>query len=389
MSSGETLEPEDWLRLAYLYRNRPDLFIRSGRIKEMFFGELMQDIGSYFEADERMAMEALTVIGEDSIPYIQEYTQVQTMRYFNCAEVLGHVNSPRSWPALRQMAMGDHHPLVLTTMVRSIIDSVKNGGVSAEDLSSGAKELTSRLVEMLKDPDEIYLVREEAIAFLRASKMPLSRRDRVALDDSKEDISQLLVRPVCLTRKDLTLAFSTEFRHVLSESNGVPPGCPIVVPGINHILYHGIFSEDRVERIAMGVLLAPWQLAGQVSEVLGKLLVTTVESKDYGLQRSLVRLITKIGHTSAWKYLSKFTSDLAADENTRYVAAWSLGGGVDPSDSSTLRTMYSKTSRPETRRVIITVAARRGFADVLQIACRDKDTSLAVEAGKELARLEH
>ena len=74
---------------------------------------------------------------------------------------------------------------------------------------------------------------------------PKARR---LLNDYREDLQQLRLRPVGLGTRDLLHQLINHFREVSAFSNVVALGLPEVVPGLSDLLGYAVFYPERMQR---------------------------------------------------------------------------------------------------------------------------------------------
>ena len=160
---------------------------------------------------------------------------------------------------------------------------------------------------------------------------------------------------------------------------------PSEVPGLAGLLGVALFSGERVERLGTGAALGALPFAAAVSVALGRALVDDVDACDYGIQRSFLRLLTKIGHPEGHAFFSAFASGQPADEGARLAVAWALGTGSGNDDEAHLAQLAS-TSTAVTRRVVTLAAQRRGFWPLVERLSIDSDPQVSGEARRALDR---
>ena len=154
---------------------------------------------------------------------------------------------------------------------------------------------------------------------------------------------------------------------------------PEEVPGLRRLLVEGATGNLRTNRLSVAILFSASPLASSLAHGLGSVLVDVVQDQDYGLQRSLVRLLTKLQTPAADPYFARF-APRANDDNTRLTVAWALGDTNGKDDEAALHQLYEASRQPITRRVVATSAARRHFSAIVETATHDRDPLVAFEA---------
>ena len=253
-------------------------------------------------------------------------------------------------------------PVLVQTLLEPIRRRVRTEPGRLADLFDRTPHLVPFCTDLLVDTDQPYTCREEALALLRVPGVPLPAAERRRLRGvSEEDIEQLRLRPTAAARADILDSVRASMQKEYARWPARVDEMPSEVPGLAGLLGVALFSGERVERLGTGAALGALPFAAAVSVALGRALVDDVDACDYGIQRSFLRLLTKIGHPEGHAFFSAFASGQPADEGARLAVAWALGTGSGNDDEAHLAQLAS-TSTAVTRRVVTLAAQRRGFS---------------------------
>ncbi|MET8093951.1 hypothetical protein [Micromonospora sp. NPDC005220] len=386
LGRGEKIAPYEWIRLAYLYRNRRDLFTGSERMREAFFGRLMEDAGRCYEKDLRLIREALIVVGDDVSGDVATYCRDDPLHYFNTTEALGFMDGEQSWSTL--LSLGDtlDDGVLAGTIIEPVIRRFRALNESNDVAPSTVGAITEYSAAALCRTDVLYTAREEALVWASQPNVQLTVRARHAIADLREDVAQLRLKPATFEPDSFLGTLLGEFADLLEADELIPAGLPPRVPGLGQVLGRGIFSQARVSRLAIGLLLRSWHLTDPLTDALGRAL-HRVSPTDYGVQRAIVRMMVKLGSARRHPYFSTFGRTPKREDGVRLVAAWALGEGEDPADQTILAKLYGDATTRDTKRVIVTAAERRVFVDLLATLSHDPDSVVSGEAERAMRRL--
>jgi hypothetical protein len=378
LAQDEPLRPLDWLHLAYLYRNRPELIKGSKRLNDLFIGGMVRDMGRYYERDQRIVREALIIVGDDIVPAVLAAVEEEPIRFFNATEALGFIPGAQAWNALAKL----HDEMQDVFAAPGILDSL----IRKSNLDSQAKyrdpHVSNRLKEyclsILDQTETLFIARESSLATVQYIRDNLSTKEQRRLEQLRPDLRQLAVNPITASRREIVEDVMRRHSTAVERSRQLDD-IPLIMPGLSRILHDGLFAADRVERITNSVLLTPWQETSALTEAVGGS-AYKISAIDYGTQRSMVRFATKLGSPNLNHYLRRIASSGEIDTNTSVSIAWALGAGTDKADEATLDQMYANTRSSEVRRAVCTAAMRRGQTSLLTKISRDKDGVVAREA---------
>ena len=382
------LTPREWLEAASFLAGHRELFPAGPALDVFMFG-LLEATRDAFEHDLRLLREALIVVGTPAVPYIVELVDTEPIRYFNNIEVLGYLDDRTALDALAALGRNLDDSVLAQTTLEALQRIVHRTSLTLPDLAEPGRAIQRYCAEVLSDPDSAYTAREEALGLLSLPHAEVPRRRRATLVELRDDLNQLRIRPRFSTRDDIVRAVFDQNRDLLKESGTLPGGMPAAVPGLETILSHSLFGHTRIDRLNGAVLLSSFPFAGVLSRALGDVLLNRVHPQDYGLQRAMLRLMTKAGNGQASGYFTTFAMGGIVDDNTRLTVAWALGGGNKANDETALRHLYQVSSTSVTKRVIVNSAARRGFRSLLELAAAARDSRVAAEARRALSRDPH
>lgn len=379
LAQGERLEPLDWLHLAYLYKNRPDLIVGSRRLSSLFVEGMIQDMGKYYETAQRIMREPLIVAGDDNIiPVISEAVTQEPIRFFNVTEALGFINGSASWSTLSRLQTSSPDIFAAPGILDSIVRKARLD--AHEELHNGAisDSIKAYCISVLDQTGALFIIRESGLAALRELGHLMKTSEIQRLRALGQDLRQLDIIPSVVSQREVVEDVLQRFRSIV-ESSRESDEIPLVLPGLRAIVHDALFSRDRVERISNAVLLTPWTGTHALVEAVGQS-VQHIPSADYGTRRSMVRFATKLGTPNLNLYLRRLVESGNHDISTKVSIAWALGAGSDGQDEDTLRRMYESTSSSEVKRAICTAAMRRGFKRLLTATSRDRDGIVARES---------
>lgn len=384
LAEGESLTPEQWLRLAYLFRNRPDLFARP-RVRDGFLCRLLDDAGNCFEKEERLVREVLITVGVDIMPLLSERVKAQPLRYFNMCEAVGFIPEEAGRDFLARLLQETQDGAVTANILESMRRNLDSSGMVVDDLGAHLHPFREYAVSTLYRTEEFFTAREEALAFLRWGRVGLTARERKTLDHVREDLHQLRVGTGDQRRRDIVQQVTRRFSSALANSPLPQAGMPSHVPGIRHFVEDALFAEDRVGRLAAAVLIRPWQLSDMLGAAVGAALTDAVEAREYGMQRAGVRFLTKLMHPQCLDPIREVGWSRVQDDSVRLTVGWALGTGAADTDSPLLSHLTANATTTATRRVLAIAAARLGARPVLESLARGKDRTAAEEARQFMA----
>jgi hypothetical protein len=378
LAREEPIKPLEWLHLAYLYRNRPELITESRRLRNLFLDGIIRDMGKYYERDQRIMREALITVGDDLIPRIMEAVSTEPIRFFNATEALGFIPGARAWDALVQLhgsvPDGWAAPGILESMLRKV-DTESSVDFADNSLIGPLKAST---VEALERTDTLFIVRESALAVVRRIGSSLTANEAKRISSLRPDLMQLDIVPDSMTRRELTDDLSKRFSRIVARDD-YSEHIPAYVPGLSRIVHDAVFGKNRSERMLNGVLLTPWKGASAITDAVGGAL-QHVPASDYGTQRSMVRFATKLGTPNLNRYLRQLAGSPDIEPNTSVSIAWALGAGDEAEDEGVLRNMYFSAKSVEVKRAVCTAGLRRGMAELVGLISRDRNGTVAREA---------
>ncbi|MBV9023141.1 MAG: hypothetical protein JO362_04935, partial [Streptomycetaceae bacterium] len=379
LGQGDRLQALEWLRLAYLYRNRPDVF-STPRTKEGLLLGLARQAGYCFEKEERLAREALIIAGASVLPVLREQITKDPLRYFNTCEVAGFIPGQSGSTFLSTLFEETQDGALAATILEPLRRHMQNreaGPVALKGLTPLVREYA---VSVLERPDEFYTAREESLAILSSGAFLLSPREKARLGHVREDLRQLRVDFPVKYRKELINEVVKRFATEVESSPSYPEGAPLRVPGLHRLIDDGLFASERIERLACPILLRPWQLSDVLGRVLGAEIVRTVQHEHYGLQRAGVRYLTKLMHPECLDPIRQLGWSTTLDDSVRLTLAWALGSGDPKRDADLLVHLCRTAATTSTRRVVALAATRLGATSVLEELARGKDSEAALEA---------
>lgn len=380
------LSADQWAYLAMRATAPHSRLMESVRFRDAICLGVLQALGTSYEREERLLLEALISLGDVAVPYILEYVRADPSRYFNAIEVLGFIQTNNAWNGLINLADGILDGVSGQTLLKPIRRRISCDPTLLTQLAERAPGIAPYCIETLLNMNEAFTTREEALALLNSANLYVDPKARRLLNDYREDLQQLRLRPVGLGTRDLLHQLINHFREVSAFSNVVALGLPEVVPGLSDLLGYAVFYPERMQRQALASTLAPLGAGPQLTQALGMTLLRSLDARDYGVQRSIIRLMTKMGHNEAHRFFSQFAETRIQDQGVRLSITWALGCGSLAGDDVRLQALAEDAS-PTTRRVIVIAAERRGYRAVLESRTADPDPSVASEASKALHRL--
>ncbi|MGW5439663.1 hypothetical protein [Nocardia asteroides] len=385
---NEPVSSLDWLQFSMAARlpARSKIF-DSARFAEDVFGRLIEDFSSSFERDERLLREALINLSPHSIPYIAERVDEDPLTLFNVVESLGFVQDRQAWAPLLRLCAKLDDGVQGQTLLETVRRWIPRDPGSFDDIRQTAPSLIPYCEHIIEDPTEAYTAREEAIAFLSAGRVAISPRLRKYMQDNRSEIRQLLVEPAAATKTEIIRAVHSYVgKHLASHGPHGRHGATGVPAGLSGMLTDAIFSKYRVQRLGFALALGPLQIASGLAHGAGLALLKDISNEDYGTQRAVLRLMTKIDHQAAHPYFSSFAHTKILDEGVRLTAAWALGTGSGPHDEMCLRALLPGAA-VTTRRVIVLAAERRNFPKLLTELATDRSSVVSGEAARGIRRL--
>jgi hypothetical protein len=384
--SQHPMTPTLWLNLCHSIATRENQLLDSPRCREALCSGLLEDFGRSFERDERILRESLALLGACAVPYIVEYANAYPITHFNAIEALGLMKCETAWEALVQLASTLNDSVQAQTLIEPLRRWIRREPERLSGLLEVCPSLVPYCTDLLCEPTEAFTAREEAIALLSTPGVRVTDRARKNLSHYREDLQQLRIRPTKNLPPGISAQIAKSACRILLDSSSFPPSMPLLIPGLGSILDAGIFSKERVQRLGMAVVLAPLKLTDEVAGAMGKVLLNSVPASDYGTQRSLLRLMTKLDRPAAHPYFSAFAKTSITDEGTRVSIAWALGM-ASGSDDEVLLEQLSIGSSVVARRVIALAAARRGYAELLESLAKDPSAVVSQEASQALRRI--
>ncbi|WP_446044663.1 hypothetical protein [Streptomyces olivaceus] len=384
LAQGEHLGVEQWLRLAYLYRNRTDLFT-SSRMRDGFLNRLLDDAGNCYEKEERLVREVLIIAGADVVPVLNEKIRSDPLRYFNMCEAVGFMSGMRSLEFLMRLFAAGQDGAVAASILEAVRRNLRNQGMTSESLEPYAGIFKEYAVVTLARTEEFFTAREESLAFLRWARMELAVRERKRLSHIHEELLQLRLRVGERRRKEILKEIALQFSSNIERSPLLQAGMPSRVPGIQLFIEDALFEEDRVGRLAAAVLMRPWQLSAALGTSVGAALTTMVDSKEFGVQRAGVRFLTKLMHPECLDPVRTLGWSSVQDDSVRLTVGWALGTGSAEQDFDLLTHLNRNATTTATRRVLALAAARLGARPILEDIASSRDAAAAAEARQFLA----
>jgi hypothetical protein len=388
IAAQERLAGREWLEAAsFLAANRA-LFTSKVTLDSFMTG-LLGATRDAFERDWRLLREALILVGAPGIPYIVELASTEPMRFFNNIEVLGYLDHWDAMVSLVSLGRELDDSVLAQTLLEALRRRMRMWHLTFDDLPGTGRGIQSYCADLLSDPEEAYTAREEALGVLALPHAVVEPSRRARLAELRDDLDQLRVRPRCTTRQEVFGAVTDRVRLELEKAEAVPPGMPAQLPGLEAVLSASLFGATRIDRLSGAVLLSSFPFRTALSIALGEVLMERVDPQDYGLQRAMLRLMTKAGDSCANAYFTSFATTGIIDDNTRLTVAWALGGGGNLSDEAALAHLCGTSTTEVTKRVVVNSAARRGFIRLLTTAADSTASRVATEARKALQRLIH
>lgn len=316
-----TLTPLEWLELAGRVAFVPEA-ISARRVYEAVETAFLNDLSNSYEADERLMLEACAVMGDALLPRVLGHVVDSPTGLFNLVEVLGHVPTPTS-------ALGLARTLPLLTddfIAPNILEAATRLQLREPtllDAVTGAlPQLNDYARTALRGDGLSYMAQEESLALLR-SQRPVRDRPR---------------RPTAPSDRlsDVGLDYDAQYRRrldaevgtlILAQFHGiVGPDAVAYDFDLKAIVLDGLLQPRRRDRLAIGVLLLPWEGRSYVAKAAAGVLLPTAAHPP-GVQRAAVRLLTKLGHPAARIPLIDLAGRSATlDEGLRFV----VGGDWAP-----------------------------------------------------------
>lgn len=386
MTTG-SLTPLDWLRIAGLFACRPETLTEDRRLRERVEAAFVDDLGSVFESEERMMLEAAAVMGDLMLPRLVERVGTSAPFLFNLVETLGHVPTVAS-----ARALGRSLPLLGDDFVSpNLVEAASRLARSAPGLLAEVRgvlpEVTAYSLEALRTEGLSYMAQEEAVSFLDSGAAVLSPKQRRLLGDGRPAHRHLrLTYPrAYLDALDslVDTRLGREFRaldlHVKAPSD---------LDGLRALVTRALTAAARRDRLAVGVLLGPWEGRGTVAGTVSAVLVGGADH-PVGVQRAAVRLLTKLQHPAARKPLLLAAEQPAlSDEGLRFVLSWGLGAYPDdPRAARALKGLLSGAHATSTRRAFLVAATRQRNLTVLRTLADDPDGGVRTGALRALSAL--
>ncbi len=378
LAHGDELYPMDWLRLTWSISARGSSLLESPRYRAVLFDRLIQQYGDSFERDERLLREALIILGDAAVPSILESARSAPIRYFNSIEVLGFSRSETAWNGLTSLAAEISDPANVQTLIEPIRRQLRADRSRLASLMQHAPNLVPYCLAILVNPNEAYTSREEALLLVSRRDLQVSSHWKRRLGEYEPDLNQLRLKLEGPSRQEVSSHLISSLQGLVGNTCASALGMPQVIPGLKDVLENSIFGQERVERLGLGVALSPLSISGDLSIALGRTLLL-IDSRDYGVQRSILRLMTKMAHPASHEFFTTFSKRRIVDDGTRLTTAWALGTGTCHEDERCLRLLIAGAT-PMTRRVIALAAARRKFHVLLSELAKDPDTQVASEA---------
>lgn len=382
IGQDERLQPLDWLRLAGLYRRRPDLFLS---LRESVAAGFFRDLAQSYERDERILLEAAVHLRPLLAPFLTDAIKSNPSHLFNLVESLGHSADATSLRAVEEIADFISDDLVAPMILESIVRSRKT--VPGLPLSRSTEgDLLNYALDSISSGGKFYCAQEESLALIHS--MPrLTASQRKRLSSRNVDLRQLLPMPTACSRQDLIQSIVGKLEQQAVLSSYSTGNAPQLLPGMSEIVVDGLLLPTRRLRLSIAVMLAPWVGRVHITEVVGGMLQAGVEREDYGIRRAAIRLITKLEHPERAKYLARASFDAGLDEGSRCVLAWALGGIRGASAVSAVSHLYDPSSLVSTKRVLLIAAGRQRNDELVRKLMIDPQADIAGHARALLANL--
>lgn len=385
ISSGYRVTPYQWLMFTTeIAHGEQGSILESRRYRTAIIETLITDFGRSFESDERLLREAVINLAAQCIPQIVERVGDEPITLFNIVEALGFVSHRAAWDALLRMGNDIDDGVRAQTLIEPIRRWVRHDNLCIADLRDNAPGFLRYCEDVTIDSMEAFTTREEALLFLKVLQQPPSRKFRGYMQQNGSELQQLLVRLVGITQVEVVDSLTQEVnssrivRGILGRNGATAR--PI---GFEHILGRALFSPERVHRLGLALALGPLRIAPDICGAAGNFLLSGAGRENPGLQRSLIRFMTKINNEAAHPYFSKFASTKIDDDGVRLSLAWALGTSTGVDDAAHLRNLVSGSS-PTTRRVIALSAGRREFYGLLAELLNDPHSEVSAEAQRLL-----
>lgn len=378
---AEEIEPMDWLRLAYLYRNRPAIFSSSPNLRNSLFERLLADAGESYERNERVMREALVVIGDDIAPLIADSVEASPMRYFVSIEALGYMDGLASWQVLERLLASSVEPFMQGPVLDSVRRRILRGTHTEFERRYMAGRLNEHVIELLGQPSELFAARESALDFARFVGIDIPASERRRLSELRHDLLQLEVRPRSASTDEIARSLHEGVSRAVELKDG-RGGDAARLPGLRKLLHNGVFGTTGYERISLGILLGSSGMADEIASAVGSC-ARSIDSADYGAIRAMVRFATKLSAPKALNpHLRLLAGSNLRDENTLLAVAWALGLDTDPANGPALLDIYAAASSPATKQAVLMAAYRRRDSAVLESVRNDTDLRISREADR-------
>lgn len=357
------------------------------RVRDHLATRLLDHFASAFERDERLLREAIILLAECVAPHIVERVKGDPIRLFNVVEALGFAPGKSAWRALLQLAAGLSDDVQAQTLIEPIRRWVRIDHERLEHICEAAPHLIAYCEEVVQAPAEAYTTREEALAFLVDARIKPTPRVMRYFNECRDEINQLRGRPVGTSRRDIAIALHERTqRQLMSRGVTGRHGATRDIPGLKPILEDALFAANRVDRLGISLALGALPIKADLCHAAGNMLLHDISADNYGIQRSVIRFMTKLGDPAAHSYFSRFGKQDIRDDGVRLSIAWALGTGSGRTDEQCLRKVKGPAT-VTTRRVIALAAARREYRNLLCEMLSDPNSTVRGEAAAALKAL--
>lgn len=378
MSSGDRLDPLEWLELAGLASSVPELFhgrVLRQNLADAYFAALQDS----YERDERLLLESAISFGDLLLPSVAERIEAEPERMFNLIETLGHMPSRIAASSLRLAWPLSQDDFVVPNVLEAINRVIRTAPWLAEDMEARGfmADVRDRAYNLLLDENVSYMAKEEALDLLEGKE--LSPRQLQKLSAAENSINEVAIKSPESMVGALRAAISGAVAGARDLTSDARRELPL--DGMVDLIQLALTKGSRRQRLAIGVLLSQGRCAEIAATAAGDVALNAVPATSVGIRRAAIRFLTKLGSDASRTPLIELSyQEDPWDEGVKFVLAWSLGAYPDAEAKRQLLRLYSSDSLSSTKRALLVAARRQGNLDLLQIMSRDPESRVATAA---------